>query len=292
MKIKKKDVVTANLNYANNWAPRAASDSDSIFETKVATRINVHPDDEESYTYIEVSFDTALVWMIADKTPDADDLLNYLSTLVPIGVTAAATPDPMSIALNSQNVLSGAADVAANVITTKTKSFFAKFIVPGVSPRPEGWKLTASIQGSLLTTDTGPEEHACLPIMWAEMMALSSDRKSKYNVGLNSIVFVDQDLSVKCLQIDGPMVSSTRVRGFLSTNGRMFNRTVSATRIDEVRFRYSACTLPDVPGVSIPEPPEEQVSEENPEEGSEGSSAPGSTGGGGTHTASPGPSHH
>lgn len=293
MKIKQKDVVSANLRYANQWAPRASGDSDDIFGQKVAQRITVNPDDQEQ-NYIEVTFDTAMVWMIADKTPDANDILTFLSILVPVGVSAVAAPSPTSIALNSQNVLSGAADLTANVITSQRKAYFAKFVVPGMTGRPENWQLTATVLGSLLTTDTDQDEHACLPSMWAELMSKSSGKKSRFNVGLNDLVLVNQSLGVECVQINGPMISSTRIRGFLSTDGGVISRTVSAAMINEVRFQYSVCELEET-GISIEEEPEEEVPEENPEEegsSSEGTSGSGAVGGTGSHIASPGPLHH
>lgn len=279
MKIKKKDVVAANLRYANQWAPRASGDSDSIFETKVAGRITVKPDDEESFSYIEVTFDTALVWMVADETPDASEVLTYLTGLIPVGVAAVAAP--ASIALNSQNVLSNAADLVANVIKSKSKSFFAKFHVPGVSPRPESWQLSATVQGSLLTTDTGPKEHACMPKIWAEMMDADSQVDNQFNVGGNELKLVDKAVQIGCVQIDGPMSSSMRVRGLLSTDGNWVGRTVSAALINEVRFRFSRCVLGET-SISIEEPQQEEPANSSEDEGPVG----------GSGTPSPGLPHH
>lgn len=101
MRIKKEEVVQANVNNLKHWLPKPPNISDERYKGIAKDRIDVYPpgtDDEK----IEVVFHTNLVWAITDDSPDAQEFLKWVGSLFP-GLGATASPG--EIALNGVNTL-------------------------------------------------------------------------------------------------------------------------------------------------------------------------------------------
>lgn len=246
MIVKQADVLKVNDGYLKDWVPTAAGASHQALVAEAGQRISVWRDGQDQ-ALVKVTFHTDLAWAIRDGTPDVQEAVDWLKSLVGFGASGAAGAggSASSIVLNgvtsALDVTAGAARLVDSIIQTQEQPFYGTFVVQGeVAQSTENVSVSCNVQGNLRTSDTGNEEHACIPLAKIDLNG-EDNTDSTFNVGLSGISPIRMSkLKVGPKQLPtGPFLCQLDLESILKTNGRVIGSTISAIYIRRVEFTFT-----------------------------------------------------
>lgn len=260
MQATKTDILTANTPYLRSWVPVSLALTEAALTAEAGRRIAVSPN-EADQGFVRVSFQTAILWVIRDGSPDVDEAVKWLKSLVVPGAAAAAsvaTAGGIALVINgvatSLDAATGGTNLVGSITEATSAHNAATFEVPiNVVNSEEAFSVQCKINGFSCTSDTGPEEHACIPDAELDVNG-DSVTSSHYNVGLDGQARVRLRMQLPEKVYSQGMVSSrVDIASILETNGRAFGATMSAVYIDSVELSFTRKPAP--PPMPPPPPP-------------------------------------